>query len=142
MKTSFFFSFLIHLKFLFLSKRARVRPIQLVGNEMQFVDTLEENIRNQNPIQNLTVQSCHVPFACLLNEHKSSIKDGLFFKLKVSDLNFGSFNLLVAWAVEIDSFYDEIEKPLSECFFNSNEKRFLQNFSLTINHENIKDLDR
>jgi hypothetical protein len=59
----------------------------------------------------------------------------------LSDLNFESFNLAVAWAVEIDNFYNEIEKSVNESFFNESGQRFLQKYSKKINFEKVTNLD-
>jgi hypothetical protein len=105
---------------------------------MQFVENLEQSIRSQRPIENIQVKACQVPFVCVLNEAKSSIKDGLSFKVKLLDPQIKRFNLLVAWAVEIERFYSEMERSINECFYAEEmRQKFLDNCSLKLENRSI-----
>lgn len=108
---------------------------------MQFVDRIEENIRNQQPIQNLSMRAQAVPFACTLHEGKSSINDGVSFSVKLSELGFSSFNVLLAWAVEIDKFYTYLEKPFADALFNPDEM-FLSSCSKSVMLERVTDVEK
>ena len=67
------------------------------------------------------------PFSLSLDS-KSSGKDGLFLNvLRANKSTY--FNMVVAWHVNINNFYECIEQDYAECFFDS-EKLFLSSCSM------------
>lgn len=68
------------------------------------------------------------------------ILDGIRFKVEINNRdNNKPIHLLVSWAVQIDRFYPELERPIDQIFYPS--PTFLKNISLNFEHEVITDLD-
>lgn len=76
------------------------------NREPQVAETTREiNVR---PIDN--------PFTINLDAGKSSARDGLFVDVFRSN-KMTSFNMVVAWCVQINEFYNYIEQDHKECFY-------------------------
>lgn len=72
----------------------------------------------------LRLEKLNNPFAVLFDEQKSSLKNGVYFKIKA---NVESFFMIMAWAVKIDKMYEELDsRTVKQCFYeNGDEPRRL-----------------
>lgn len=72
--------------------------------------------QSNSPNNNLYVKRILNPFFIEFDFKKSSLDDGIFFKVK-SNVQFkSSFNCLVVWSTSIDEFYKELEKNVNTIF--------------------------
>ncbi len=77
--------------------------------------------------EEIKIKTMQNPFTINLDSMKSSSKNGLF--LEVFRLNpLISYTVAIAWRVEINKFYDSIEKDYQECFYDK-DKLFLSECS-------------
>jgi len=88
------------------------------------------------PISPTAIKAIQNPFLITLDHVKSTAKDGIYLQQIKSNLE--KMNMLVAWHVNINQFYEEFEKEATANLYNQ-VRPFLSNCSKLVQ---VKEIDK